>query len=80
MNEEFIEYCLSFYGKGSSLDYFTDVGLNPMTREEIEANMGALQKRFPSDFDDGNIACTDSLLREVMRDLILVQRGEQSWH
>jgi hypothetical protein len=80
MKEEFIAYCLSFYGEGSKLDYFTDAGLKPMTRKEIESNMEELRRVLPSDFDaDGNISNTDSLLREVMRDLVLVGRGEKPW-
>jgi len=68
MNSEFINYCLSFYGKKGIYD---EVGAS---REEIEKAVEirlALPISIP--FDE------DSIDREMIRDIVLMMKGRKPW-
>ena len=64
---KFIEYVLEFYGK----DGIYDFGANE--EEVLKALRIRLEKH--SDIDFGG----DSLDRELVRDIILENRGEEPW-
>lgn len=67
MIERFIEYVLEFYGKGGIYDF------GASEEEVLKALKIRLEKH--NDIDFGG----DSLDRELVRDIILENRGEEPW-
>ncbi len=63
---EFVEYVLSFYGKGE----IYDLGVK---EDEVYKALEMRLKRKDIEFSG------DSLDRELVRDIILENRGEEPW-
>lgn len=63
----FVEYVLDFYGEGGIYDF------GATEKEVLDALGVRLQKRTDIDFGG------DSLDRELVRDFILENRGEEPW-
>jgi hypothetical protein len=84
-NEDFIAYCMSFYGDvDGGLHYFEEDGFPPMQIFEIKAVLPLIKEVYPEEFNaDDTLANADSTTREMVRDFVIHGRGynlRSEWH
>lgn len=77
-DEDFVEYVLGVYGLNAD-SFFAWEGVAPMTREEAVQALAIRRSARFAEVLPGFHYQGDSTDRELVRDIVLRQRGLQAW-